>query len=79
MRMTDSMRRTAFALWLFFVVSGCGESPQKLFETAQFEELQNNRSHARELYQRIIQSHPDSDFAKKAALRLAELEKKSGP
>jgi TolA-binding protein len=40
--------------------------------------LQNNQSHARELYERIIQTHPDSDFAKKAALRLAELKKKPG-
>ena len=78
MPMTESIRRAAFALCLFFGIFGCGESPQQLFETAQFEELQNNQSHARELYKRIIQAHPDSDFAKKAAQRLAELEKKTG-
>ncbi len=78
MRMTKSMICTAFALCLFFGIAGCGESPQQLFETAQFEELQNNQSHARELYERIIRKHPDSDFAKKAVLRLAELKKKPG-
>jgi len=78
MPMTKSIIRTAFALCLFFGIAGCGESPQQLFETAQFEELQNNQSHARELYEQIIQKHPDSDFAKKAALRLAELKKKPG-
>ena len=76
MPMTKSMIGTAFALCLFFGFAGCGESPKEMFETAQFEELQNNQSHARELYQRIIQTHPDNDFAKKAALRLAKLKKK---
>ena len=66
-------------LGLFFLGSvGCGESPQQMFETAQFEELQNNQSHARELYERILQQHPDSEVAKTAASRLMELKKKSG-
>jgi len=76
--MTKPMISIAFVLGLFFGIAGCGESPKEMFETAQFEELQNNQSHARELYERIIQTHPDSDFAKKAALRLAELKKKAG-
>ena len=68
----------AFGLWLFVLgVAGCGEDPQQLFETAQFEELQNNHSHARELYERIIRADPDSDFAKKAEARMAEMEKKA--
>ncbi len=67
-----------FSLCLFFLgLVGCGEDPQQWFETAQFEELQNNYSHARELYERIIQSHPDSDLAKKAKKRLAEFERKA--
>ena len=78
MPLTNSIICTASALCLFFGIAGCGESPKQLFETAQFEELQYNQSHARELYERIIQTHPDSDFAKKAALRLAELKKKPG-
>ena len=66
----------SLGLFVFGVV-GCGEDPQQLFETAQFEELQNNQSHARELYERIIQTSPDSKFAKNAKERLAELDKKS--
>ena len=67
---------TAFILCLIATgMIGCGESPQQLFETARFEELQNNQSHARELYEQIIQKHPNSDFAKKAVQRLGELKK----
>ena len=76
MPLNQSVIRAAFALSLFLGVAGCGESPQQMFETAQFEELQNNHKHARELYERIIQKHPDSEFAKKAASRLAELQSK---
>lgn len=78
MPMSKSIICTTFVLGLFFGSAGCGESPQQLFETAQFEELQNNQSHARELYEQIIRTHPNSDFAKKAALRLAELKKQPG-
>ena len=49
-----------------------------MFETAQFEELQNNHTHGRELYEQIIRTHPDRDSEIKAALRLPELEKKPG-
>ena len=49
----------AFSLCLFMLgVVGCGDDPKQMFETAQFEELQNNHSHARELYERIIQADP---------------------
>ncbi len=55
--------------------AGCGgESPESLFETAQFEERQTNVAHARELYQRIILEHSDSEWAKKAKGRLEQLE-----
>ncbi len=57
-------------------LSGCtGNKASELFETARFEELQNNKEHARKLYTEIIQKYPDSDFAKKAGERLLELEK----
>ena len=57
-------------------VVGCGENPKQMFETAQFEELQNNHSHARELYGRIIKADPNSNLAKKAKERLAALQMK---
>jgi len=69
-------RSMAFNLCLFVLgVVGCGDDPKQMFETAQFEELQNNHSHARELYERIIQADPNSDLAKKAKERLAALKK----
>ena len=60
---------------LFSLMVGCGgESPESLFETAQFEERQTNVAHARQLYQRIILEHPDSEWAKKAKARLEQLD-----
>ncbi len=60
---------------LFSLIVGCGgESPESLFETAQFEEKQMNIAHARELYQRIILEHPVSEWASKAKARLEQLE-----
>ena len=57
---------------------GCGEDPRQLFETAQFEEQQNNQAHARELYEKIIEISPDSEYAKKAKERLGALGDGSG-
>ena len=60
---------------LFFLIIGCGgESPESLFGTAQFEEKQTNFAHAKELYQQIIQDHPDSEWVKQAKERLEELQ-----
>ena len=65
---------------LFFLIVGCGgESPESLFETAQFEERQTNIAHARQLYQRIILEHPGSEWAKKAKARLEQLEQPLSP
>jgi outer membrane protein assembly factor BamD (BamD/ComL family) len=55
------------------VLMACGEDPQQLFETAEFEEQQHNQAHAQELYQRIIRDHPTSPVARKAEERLKEL------
>ena len=58
-----------------FGLEGCsGNGGQDLFETAQFEERQNNHAHARELYQQIITEYPDSEYAQKAQDRLAQLD-----
>ena len=58
---------------LLGVLMGCGEDPQQLFDTAQFEEQQHNQAHARELYERILRDHPDSLVARKAQERLKEI------
>jgi outer membrane protein assembly factor BamD (BamD/ComL family) len=44
-----------------------------IFETAQFEEVQNNQEHAKQLYSEIIAKYPESEYAKKAKERLSEL------
>ena len=57
------------------VLLACGEDPQQLFETAQFEEQQHNQTHAKELYERILRDHGTSAIAQKAEERLKELQK----
>ena len=57
------------------VLMACGEDPQQLFATAQFEEEQHNQAHARELYERILHDHAKSPVAHKAEERLKELTK----
>ena len=44
-----------------------------MYDTAKFEELQNNKEHARELYEEIVKKYPKSEYAKKAEERLGEL------
>lgn len=54
---------------------GCssGAKGQELFETAQFEEKQNNRPHAMKLYEEIIAKYPGTELAQKAEERLTVL------
>ncbi len=61
-------------LVLLAALAGCGGGAQELLDTAQLEETQNNRPHARELYRRLVEQYPGTPQAKQAALRLAELE-----
>ena len=79
------MKRRGWKEWVVVLVGvvvlglgGCGEDPKQLFETAQFEEKQNNPAHARELYERVIQASPDSEWAQKAKERMEALEKGTG-
>lgn len=56
------------------LLPGCwGESVDQMMRTAEFEEVQRNHAHARQIYQRVIDKFPDSPEAKKAAERLAAL------
>lgn len=71
-----------FSRWFVFVLligglMACGEDPQQLWETAQFEEQQHNQAHARELYERILRDHPDSPAARQAQERLEEWKKEN--
>jgi outer membrane protein assembly factor BamD (BamD/ComL family) len=55
---------------------GCtGNNAGELFETAEFEELQKNHTHAVQLYKEILEKHPDTEYARKARERLRILEK----
>lgn len=50
-----------------------GDKSSELLETAQFEEKQSNKEHARKLYQEILTKYPNSAAAKQAEERLAAL------
>jgi outer membrane protein assembly factor BamD (BamD/ComL family) len=63
---------TAF-LFIIFLPGCAGDKAHELYETAKFEELQNNKLHARELYEEILKKYPKSDYAKKAMERLMTL------
>ena len=63
---------------MFLFMVACGQSPEQLFETAEFEMLQTNYPHATELYQEIIEKHPDSAFAERARQRVSELQTRQG-
>ena len=73
------MKRTILILMMILALafSGCSEKKAKeLFETAQFEELQKNQKHARQLYEEIIKKYSKTDYAKMAEERLSALKKK---
>jgi len=55
-------------------IAGCaGEKGKEQFDTAQFEEKQNNRDHAIQLYEEIVRKYPDSPVAAKARERITAL------
>jgi TolA-binding protein len=57
--------------------SGCtGDKCKELYETAQFEEKQNNREHATKLYSELLAKYPDCSVARQAQERLAALRAK---
>lgn len=72
------MKRLALlAMVLMGLLGACsGDKSKELFETAQFEEKQNNREHARQLYQEIVTKYPESPVAKQAQERLGALSEK---
>jgi outer membrane protein assembly factor BamD (BamD/ComL family) len=66
-------------LLLALAGSACTRSgASELYDTARFEEVQHNRGHARELYEEIVRKYPNSEYAKKAQERLADLKAKEG-
>ena len=64
-----------FVVAFFLAFSSCsGKKAEETYETAQFEELQKNYAHARQLYKEILAKHPESEYAAKASERLKALE-----
>ena len=61
---------------LQLTLTSCGDSPNQLFETAEFEMLQTNYPHATQLYQEIIEKDPNSELAAKSRKRLEEIRAK---
>jgi TolA-binding protein len=71
------MKRTILTGMMILAIglSGCSRNAaEELFETGQFEELQNNQAHAKQLYQEIMKKYPKSEYANKAADRLSALQ-----
>ncbi|MFZ5573250.1 MAG: tetratricopeptide repeat protein [Thermodesulfobacteriota bacterium] len=71
------MRRYCWLAILLYATTfwGCfGNQAQEWYETAELEEIQNSKDHAGQLYRRIIAEYPDSEYARKAAERLAAME-----
>jgi TolA-binding protein len=66
--------RTIFCVLGFLLILGCSDKAKDLFETAVFEENQNNVPHAKELYEELIRAHPSSKQAELAKARLADLQ-----
>lgn len=64
---------------IYFTLFGCGDPAKELFETAQFEEKQHNLAHAQELYEQIVKQYPQSEVAKQADTRLAQLKQDQNP
>lgn len=67
------MKTMAIAVLLSALLGCAGDKGKELFDTAQFEEKQNNREHAKQLYQEILAKYPGSPVAKQAQERLAAL------
>ena len=64
-------------LLLVIVLPGCsGNKAAELYDTAGFEELQNNKDHAVKLYQEIIRKYPENYYAARAQERLEQLKQK---
>ncbi|MCL4475310.1 MAG: hypothetical protein M1508_03665 [Nitrospirae bacterium] len=73
------MKQLLLLLCLVFglALSACtGDNGKEMYETAKFEEVQNNKEHARELYEEILRKYPKSEYARQAEERLRALKEK---
>ena len=70
------LRIMVFCCFLFSLVACGGSGAKELYETAQFEELQNNHKHALQLYEEILRDYSGSEYAKKSGERIIKLKGK---
>lgn len=68
------IKKSLIIVALLFIFA-CSSSPSEMLKTAEFEQKQNNKAHAIELYEEIIKKHPQSKETSIAKERLAELKK----
>ncbi|MBA4373858.1 MAG: hypothetical protein C0402_13490 [Thermodesulfovibrio sp.] len=69
------MKKILTVILLACIFTACADKAAEIYETARFEELQNNKDHAMKLYREVVEKHPASAQAKEAEKRLAELQK----
>ncbi len=62
-------------LFCLALVACSGDKAKELFETAEFEERQQNLPHAKQLYEDIVRLYPSSPQAETAKTRLELLNK----
>ena len=70
------LRIMFFSCFLFSLAACGGSGAKELYETAQFEELQNNHRHALQLYEEIVRDYPGSGYAKRSGDRIVKLKGK---
>lgn len=66
-------------LLFLILLAGCTSRDSRaveLFDTARFEEKQNNLEHATVLYKKIVSTYPASPLAKEALARIEALNQK---
>jgi hypothetical protein len=72
-RRAADARRALGRIVFAVAVGGCGGGATELLDTARLEEVQNNPSHARELYEEVVRRHPGTPEARTAEDRLRAL------
>lgn len=67
------MKWIATTILLLMFLIACSDRAAELYDLAKFEELQNNREHAVQIYKEIVEKYPDSPQAKDASKRIDSL------
>jgi outer membrane protein assembly factor BamD (BamD/ComL family) len=67
------MKWIAATILLIMFLIACSDKTAEMYDLARFEELQNNREHAVQIYKEIVEKYPDSPQAKDAVKRLDSL------